>query len=478
MLAKDFYAKCLEEDRIIIQTYLILMVDIMGTFYGEKEYAPLFNGEEITSLKNIACAYLLTIARINKELHTLFNDHGIPLNVFGFSNRVISIIKNIYDGITKDKYYKYMYDLSLFHDNYGAAIIRAYSEYDKPICVERILINMIKNDLLSFLKADIKSLLPKLENIACQKEGTTISKTKKSDVITIPYGETLTARAFTDNPLIGREREFRKMCAGLMDEEKSLIIHGKSGVGKTTLVKGLAYKIQKGTSPEIFRDKQIVEVSGTEMVSGCRYVGMVEERLKNIINAVQRAGNVILFIDEIHTLMGLGQGSESNNDVSNILKPYLGDGRLKIIGATTTEEYNIILDNAAFARRFNGLEILEPKDSEVLEILKSVIENYQKNKNITIPYDSDITSLLLDLIISFSKRKNPNVLLKKELSNPDLALTILRNGYNYAQVDGKNILDAASLIEGFQSMDYFRDNAKKEFEEKTMALTRKLTIIK
>ncbi|MDE5538930.1 MAG: AAA family ATPase, partial [Bacilli bacterium] len=290
--------------------------------------------------------------------------------------------------------------------------------------------------------------------------------------INIKYGNLLTSKEFAHNPLIGRKKEMRKMCALLMDEEKSLIIHGKPGVGKTALINGLAYNIIEGTAPTPLKDAKIIEITGTEIVSGCKLVGMIEERMQEILDEVMRIDNAILFIDEIHTLIGLGAGSNDNNDVSNILKPYLGNGGIKIIGATTTEEYKKIIESGAFARRFNGEEIPIPTEREVLEILQALITRYKETKNIGFFKSHEEEQAILNLIIEFSNRKNPNVVLNKELYNPDLALTILRNGYNFAMLDNLGALDVHHLIEGVESMDYYRERAKQEFKEKALALTR------
>lgn len=286
--------------------------------------------------------------------------------------------------------------------------------------------------------------------------------------IELEFGTVLTDHLFKKNPLIGRTKEFRNMCALLMDEEKSLILHGKPGVGKTTLMKGLAYHIQKKTAPNALRNKTIVEMSGTEIVSGAKYRGTLEEKLLEMIDRLIKHGNCILYIDEIHTLIGAGTSMENNLDVSNILKPYLGDGRIKIIGATTTAEYNIIKKDGAFSRRFQALEIKEQTKEEVLQILDRMIAYYEKEKNILFLSNSELKEAILNEILTICEEQYQTATPK--LYAPDLPLTILRNGYNYALLDEKKEVDIFSVLEGVENTNAINEKGKEYFKSKISPL--------
>ena len=177
--------------------------------------------------------------------------------------------------------------------------------------------------------------------------------------------------------------------------------------------------------------------------------------------------NSILFVDEIHMLMGAGASIEDTNDVSNMLKPYLGSGKIKIIGATTDIEYLKIFKNGAFARRFNGLELKELSEEELFRILYSLIERYNQIK---FNYNNDVRDEILHLIICLSDEKYMTLTPRY---NPDFALSVLRNAYNFARYDQKDYLDASSLIEGVEILDTVNVDGKEMFKEEIQRLTRK-----
>ncbi len=480
MLFHELIDRANEETKIILNKYMLLFhkYSLRNSDPIHEKFLKSFNNNRA----QLAIGYLLYIAiTYNEDLANILNKYGnleIP-----FSTEIEEIIKNLNREYTLNTY-----DI-ICHEEYAAdSVLKAYANLSGPVCIERIIHNIFKDFInifpVQYFNINYESLKEiealanaKEKNIPYQCSNSSINNSKVAvnipkNPINTPFGENLTCKTYLNNPLIGRNKEFRDMCALLMDEEKSLIIHGLPGIGKTTLIKGLAYNIQNGLAPKALQDKQIIEVSASELISGCKYVGMVEERVLDFINSLLNQ-NVILFIDEIHTLMGLGKGDGDNNDVSNILKPYLGDGRIKIVGATTTEEYSKILENGAFARRFNGLEISVLSDKDVLIILKALIARYQETKRLGFSYSEDIQNSLLKLILLFTNKKHQNCFYDKQLFNPDFALTILRNGYNYAQVDSKDALDVEALIEGFKAIDFISDTHKEEFEEKALSLVRK-----
>lgn len=490
MLAKEYYSRCNEETKKFVMFYLDFVYSINE--YDPKiaeDYLPYDKvdyGQLDYNSDSIVFYFLYCAIKYNAKIKDLFLKYNIVLeDYFSIPDKAQILFKDGFQYyITNNRGFSQYYTEMVFNNsNAASTLIKAYSQYDRIICMERILANVLQDMplpgiLASFKKNEtsINAIISSLERIATEKEevaekSDSFKKRKMKPKLKVDFGEVLTDKDFSFNPLIGGERIFRNMCALLMDPEKSLIIHGKPGVGKTALIKGLAYNIQNNLAPKALMDKHIVEVSSSELIAECRYVGMVEDKMLKIIKQLLDK-DVILFIDEIHTLMGLGMGENSQNDVANILKPYLGDGRIKIVGATTTKEYGTILENGAFARRFNDLEINVPTNAEVIDIMLEVIKRYKDSKGIEFFTDENIRNKVLELIVSFSNRKNPNVILQKELYNPDLALTILRLGYDFAMVDNMDVVDIHSLIEGVYSMSYFRDGAKKEFEEKALALTR------
>ncbi len=208
------------------------------------------------------------------------------------------------------------------------------------------------------------------------------------------YGKNLTemAGAGKCDPLIGRNCELERLIRILLRKNKNNpCLIGEAGVGKTAIVEGLAEKIAKGDVPFALRKKQIYSVDLTSMVAGTKYRGDFEERIKNIINEAARNKNIILFIDEIHTIVGAGS-AEGAIDAANILKPQLSRAEIQLIGATTFEEYHKYIErDAALERRFQALTINEPSVNESIKMLMGLREKYEKHHGVKIS-DSAIES--------------------------------------------------------------------------------------
>lgn len=201
------------------------------------------------------------------------------------------------------------------------------------------------------------------------------------------YSTDLTARAASGalDPLIGRETELRRMIQILSRRGKNNpCLIGEPGVGKTAIVEGLAQYIARDAVPEHLLGKRILTLDVPGMVAGTKYRGEFEERMKGIIKEVQNAGNVILFIDELHTIIGAG-GAEGSLDAANILKPALSRGAIRIIGATTVEEYRKHIEkDAALERRFQSVTVEEPDEEQTIEILRGLKSRYEKHHQVVI----------------------------------------------------------------------------------------------
>ena len=193
------------------------------------------------------------------------------------------------------------------------------------------------------------------------------------------------ARAAKIDPVIGREKEIERVIQVLMRRTKNNpVLIGEPGVGKTAIAEGLAARIVAGDIPEIMKDKRIIALDMAAMVAGTKYRGDFEERLKSTIDEVMEDPNIILFIDELHTLVGAG-ASEGSMDASNILKPFLSKGELHIIGATTIDEYRKHIEkDAAFERRLQPIPVEEPTVEETVEILKGLRDKYEAHHGVTI----------------------------------------------------------------------------------------------
>lgn len=187
------------------------------------------------------------------------------------------------------------------------------------------------------------------------------------------------------DPVIGRSNEIERVTQILSRRTKNNpCLIGEPGVGKTAVIEGLAQKIASGDVPEPLKDKRLVSVDLSSMVAGAKYRGEFEERLKKAVNEVLEAKNVILFIDEFHTIVGAGS-AEGSMDASNILKPFLARGELQLIGATTLKEYKKYIEkDAALERRFQPVTVGEPTVEETVEILRGIRDKYEAHHSVTI----------------------------------------------------------------------------------------------
>ena len=201
------------------------------------------------------------------------------------------------------------------------------------------------------------------------------------------YGRDLTAEAKANklDPVVGRENEIGRIIQILSRRTKNNpCLIGEPGVGKTAIVEAIAWRICEGTVPKTMAGKRIFSLDLSGAVAGSKYRGEFEERLKNIIDEVQNSGNIILFIDEIHTIVGAG-GAEGSMDASNILKPSLTKGNLHVIGATTISEFRKYFEkDAALERRFQPVTVEEPTEEQAVEILKGLKSAYEDFHNVTI----------------------------------------------------------------------------------------------
>ena len=199
------------------------------------------------------------------------------------------------------------------------------------------------------------------------------------------FGRDLTdlARQGKLDPVVGREKELRRVVQILSRRTKNnAVLIGEAGVGKTAVVEGLAQAIHRGEVPEKMQSKRVVAVDMARMVAGTQYRGQFEERLKKLIDETKRAGNVVLFLDEIHTMVGAG-GAEGAMDAANILKPALARGELQCVGATTLKEYHKSIEkDAALERRFQSVQVDEPTVADTIEILKGIAPKYEEHHTV------------------------------------------------------------------------------------------------
>ena len=245
-------------------------------------------------------------------------------------------------------------------------------------------------DAMNVSAADIAEEITKSVNVS-QNDASPKSKEQSKGKTETPtldqFGRDLTAiaRQGKIDPVIGRQKEIERVIQILCRRTKNNpCLIGEPGVGKTAIAEGLALKIASGEVPEILKDKRIVALDLTGMGAGTKYRGDFEERIKSAIDEVSKAGNIILFIDEVHTLIGAG-AAEGAVDAANILKPALARGEMQVIGATTIEEYRKNIEkDSALERRFQSVLVGEPSREEAVEILKGIRDKYEAHHKVKI----------------------------------------------------------------------------------------------
>ena len=291
------------------------------------------------------------------------------------------------------------------------------------------------------------------------------------------YGTDLTKKAQEGklDPVIGRQKEIERVVQILSRRTKNNpCLIGEPGVGKTAIAEGFAQRIIQGDIPETLKNKRVVSLDISGMVAGAKYRGDFEERIKKTLNEVKKAGDVILFIDEIHTIVGAGS-AEGAVDAANILKPLLARGEINVVGATTTNEYRKYIEkDAALERRFSPVMVEEPNKEDAIKILEGLRDKYEAHHNVKIPDES------IKAAVEYSIRYvNDRYLPDKAIDLIDEAASKVKMK-TYTKPDSLKKLDdeiekltrekeEAIATQNFEKAANLRDkekNKKKELEEK------------
>lgn len=253
--------------------------------------------------------------------------------------------------------------------------------------------------------------------------------------VLLEYGEDITAKEYITNPAIGREKEIQELIVILLTPEKSGILVGKPGIGKTAIVEGLSYRIQNGNIPDALKNYTILKLSSASLT------GIIpdtqELRIQHVVDNLKNLDRVMVFIDEIHTLIGNG---ENTLDFANIFKPVIDRGTIKIIGATTSDEYDrYILRDKAFVRRFQKVEVSEPTREMNIQIMMGTYPKFEKKMGLKLKYTDfikqNIMAFITDITSEFKRTYETSV------RYPDISLTILQQAFSYAAFDNRQEVD-------------------------------------
>lgn len=274
------------------------------------------------------------------------------------------------------------------------------------------------------------------------------------------YGENFQNKDYITNPAIGRDLQIKQLILILLTPDKSAILIGKPGVGKTATVEGLAYKIQKNEVPDSLKGYQVIKLNtsallGTDPVTG-------EAKIQTLIDEIKTKSKLILFIDEIHTLMGT-KGEAL--DFANMFKPALDRGDIKVIGATTTEEYErYILRDKAFVRRFQKVEIFEPTREENIQILIGTLPKIEKRTGAKMMYTAFIKRKMMEFITDITSEYKRIYEIGSRY--PDVSLTIVQEAFSNALFDNRKEVSVVDFRKAIvSSKNIYPDVIKKSLPE-------------
>ncbi len=249
------------------------------------------------------------------------------------------------------------------------------------------------------------------------------------------YGENISESKYVTNPAIGRDEEIKQLILTLLTPEKSAILVGLPGIGKTAIVEGLSYRIQRGEVPNGLLGYTIYKLNTAALVG--TIPGTSELKIQSLLNEVKDADKLILFIDEIHTLIG---GTDESMDFANIFKPLLDRGAIKVIGATTTQEFEqFILTDRAFNRRFQRINVAEPTKEQTVQILCGSLPKYEAKTGAKMKYTDFIKEKIMKFIVDLTEETNR--VYEYDGRYPDICFSIMQQAFSYALVDNRNEVD-------------------------------------
>ena len=315
------------------------------------------------------------------------------------------------------------------------------------------MFDIIEDETLSF-DDESKIIDKKEENIN--------APVKKKSVLEA-YGENLSTKTYVTNPAIARDNEIEKTILTILTPDKSAILVGKAGIGKTAIVEGIAYKIQNGDVPNAIKGYDIIKVNTSQLLG--KYItedGTEELRINVLLKEVENAVNTILFIDEIHTLVI--ESRNSGVDFLNAMKPALSRGDIKVIGATTLDEYNqYLIRDKAFLRRFEKIDVAEPDAETTVKILMGSYPRIEKKTGVKLAYSTFVIENIMKFIVNMTSEYKRVYELGSRY--PDNALALLSKAFSYAKFDNSEFVTFKHIYKAIMNcQSVYSDVVKKEAE--------------
>mgnify|MGYP000047788402 FL=1 len=274
------------------------------------------------------------------------------------------------------------------------------------------------------------------------------------------YAEDLSKKEYVTNPAIAREEEIKKLILVLLSPEKSAVLTGKPGIGKTAIVEGLNYLIQRKEVPNALLNTKIYKINTSSLLGTYTNDGVEDSKLQLLINEIMGKKDIILFIDEIHTLVTASKNGDV--DFLNMLKPGLDRGDIKIIGATTTQEFEEnLLKDKAFLRRFERIEIAEPDQETTVKILVGTTKKIEKSTGVRWPYTNWVLENVCKFIVNMTSEYKR--VYENNSRYPDVSLALLSKCFTYARFENSDIVTFKHIYEAIKNCtSVYSDVVQKE----------------
>lgn len=274
------------------------------------------------------------------------------------------------------------------------------------------------------------------------------------------YSDELVSKNYVTNPAIARDEEIKKMILILLSPEKSVVLTGKAGIGKTAIVEGLSYKIKNKDVPNALLNSKVYKINTSSLLGTYEHDGINESKLQLLINEIIGKKNIILFIDEIHTLVTSARNG-GGVDFLNMLKPGLDRGDIKIIGATTTQEFEeYLLKDKAFLRRFERVEIEEPDQETTVKILMGTRKKIEVSTGVRFPYSDWILEQVCKFIVNMTSEY------KRVYENgsryPDVSLSLFSKCFTFAKFENSNVVTFKHIYEAIKNTNLVYDDVVKK----------------
>jgi len=277
------------------------------------------------------------------------------------------------------------------------------------------------------------------------------------------YGSDMTKEEFITNPAIEREEEIKKMVLALLIPDKSAILVGKPGIGKTAIVEGLAYRIQRGEIPEVLKKYRIIKLNLTSLLGTSTTDGNEEMKMQILVDELKKEENIILFIDEIHNIIGTGSVN-SSFDFANMLKAGLDRGSIKIIGATTSDEFDhYLVRDRAFLRRFEKIDIAEPTPETTVKIIVGSLPKIEKKTGVKLNYSTFVIEKIVTFFVNMTSEYKR--LFETTARYPDVTFALISKAYSLALFDNSKVVTFKHIWGAVKSCNsIYPDSLIKEIE--------------